>query len=105
MPFMDYVVVKIGGRQYWLSQGEIFLVNRLAGKPGDKIKLDQVLLTVAGDKVKLGRPLLKGVTVEAQLMEQIKGSKIRVAKFKSKSRYRRVRGHRQLLSRLKLVKI
>jgi len=102
---MKYAVVKTGGKQYRVSEGEELEVEKLEGKKGDKLDLAEVLLMVDGEKVEIGTPCVGGVSVLAEIVEQKKGEKIRVAKFKAKSRYRRVQGHRQLLTRVKILKI
>lgn len=102
---MNYAVVKIGGKQYKLAEGDIIEVDKLPGKNGDAIKLEQVLLYAFDNQVKIGTPHVLGILVKAQILEQKKGEKIRVAKFKAKSRYRRVRGFRSLLTKLKIEKI
>jgi len=78
------------------------LVEKLDGKT---FKFDQVLLTAKGEKVVVGTPYIKGAMVEAGLLTQTKAAKIRVARFKAKSRYRKVTGHRQKLTKLKIKKI
>lgn len=102
---MSYAVVKISGHQHLVTLGQILVVDRIAGKAKDKVSFKEVLLTFDDKKVRLGQPWVKGAAVEAEILAQIKGKKIRVAKFKAKSRYRRVGGHRQEQTRLKIVKI
>ena len=102
---MDQAVVRIGGKQYWVAAGEKIIVDRLEGRAKDKLTFKEVLLKISGTKVDFGRPLIKNAVVEAEILVQTKGQKIRISKFKSKSRYRRVGGHRQHLSELKVVKI
>ena len=79
--------------------------GRLDGKEGGAIRFDQVLLLVDGDKVTIGRPLVKGAVVKAKIIEQFKGKKVRVATYKAKSRYRRVLGHRKHLTKLQVQTI
>ena len=102
---MKYAVVKISGKQHLVTPGQNLIVDRIAGKAKDKLSFKEILLTFDGDKVELGRPLLKGAAVQAEIVAQVKGEKIRVLKFKAKSRYRRVTGHRQQKTKLKIVKI
>lgn len=102
---MKYAVVKIQGKQHLVTAGQKLIVDRLPGKAKDKVEFKEVLLTIDGDKVKVGQPLVKGSSVTVEIIAQVKGEKIRVSKFKAKSRYRRVRGHRQLETELKIVKI
>lgn len=80
-------------------------VERLVGEPKKSVDFNEVFLVVSDDAVFIGKPLLSNVKVTAEVLEQIKGPKIRVAKFKAKARYRRVRGHRQKLTRVKIKEI
>lgn len=102
---MDFAVVKIGGKQYNVSVGDIIEVNRLSTEPEKKIKFDEILLVSSDGKVKVGTPTVKNSSVTAKVIENKKGEKVRVAKFKSKVRYRRTAGFRPLLSLLKIEKI
>lgn len=102
---MEYVIIKTGGKQYKVSSGDVLEVDRLTGEKDSKVVFDEVLLKVTDDSVKIGNPFLKGVKVEAKLIEQTKGDKIRVSKFKSKVRYRRVAGFRSSLSKVLVEKI
>lgn len=102
---MKYAVFKTGGKQYRVSEGEEIFVEKIPGKKGDSAVFDQVLLLVDDKTVDIGLPLIKGAKVKAKILEQAKGEKIRVAKFRAKSRYRRVKGHRQRLTKVKIEKI
>ncbi len=102
---MKYAVIKTGGKQYQVFEGKTLEVERLKESPKEKVEFEEVLLAVDEGKVLLGQPKVVGGKVVAEVLEQIKGPKIRVAKFKAKARYRRVTGHRQSLSRIKIEKI
>lgn len=103
---MKYVVIKTGGKQYRASEGDILLVERLQNVTENKpISFDEVLLYVEDDVRKVGTPTVQGVTVKGTVLGNEKGEKIRVTKYKAKVRYRRVRGHRQHLSRVKIDEI
>lgn len=102
---MKYAVLKTGGKQYRVSEGQLLEVEKLDKKPKEKIDFTEVLLLVDDGDRQIGKPQVNGAKVEAEVLEQIKGPKIRVAKFKAKVRYRRVRGHRQSLTRVKIEKI
>ncbi|MCX6817207.1 MAG: 50S ribosomal protein L21 [Candidatus Beckwithbacteria bacterium] len=102
---MKYAVIKTGGQQLKVIEGETLTIAKLAGKPKEKISFKEVLLVVNDQKVSLGQPLVKGASVSAEIVNQKKDKKIRVVKFKAKSRYRRVRGHRQEITTVKIVKI
>lgn len=101
---MKYAVIKSGGKQYRVSEGDIIEVDRLSENKG-KISFDNVLLYVTDGSVKIGKPNITGEKVEASLVENFKGDKIRVSKFKAKARYRRVTGFRPFLSRVKIEKV
>jgi large subunit ribosomal protein L21 len=102
---MKYAVIQTGGKQYRVTQGQTLELEKLPGKPKTTIKFDQVLLLVDNKKILVGQPYLKGTVVNAKILEQKKGEKIRVAKFRAKSRYRRVQGHRQVLTKVQIEKI
>lgn len=102
---MEYVVVKTGGKQYRVSKDSVIEVERLSFKVGENFSLEEVLLHVADGNVKLGKPKLDGVTVKATVLEHFKGDKLRIAKFKAKAKYRRVTGHRQYLTKIKILDI
>ncbi|MCF6265744.1 MAG: 50S ribosomal protein L21 [Desulfuromusa sp.] len=99
-----YAVIKTGGKQYKVSEGDLFKVEMLDGAVGDTIELDQVLM-VGGAEVKLGTPLVPGAKVRAQIVAQEKDKKILVFKSKKRQGYRKKNGHRQLITRLKVASI
>lgn len=101
---MDYAVIKNGGKQYRVSEGEELALEKLAQK-GKTVVFDQVLLVKKKDKFFIGQPTVKKTQVQAQVVSQFKDKKIRVVKFRAKSRYRRVRGHRQSKTLVKIKKI
>ncbi|TSC54307.1 MAG: large subunit ribosomal protein L21 [Microgenomates group bacterium LiPW_16] len=100
-----YAVIKVGGKQYRVSEGEILEIDKIEKKPGEKIELDQVLLLVDKAEVQIGQPLLSGAKVTAKVLDQIKGKKIRIARYKAKVRYRRVKGFRPQLTKIIIEKI
>lgn len=102
---MKYAVVKIGGSQYKIAEGEEIEVEKIEGKKGDSLEFKEILLLVDKGRVRIGKPSLPGVKVKGKILDQIKGKKIRVATYKAKSRYRKVKGHRKLLTRLRIEKI
>jgi large subunit ribosomal protein L21 len=97
-----YAVVRIGGRQYPVEVGKTIVVERLAIEVGDEIAFDEVLY-VGDAKPTVGTPVIKGASVTTEVVDQFKGKKIVVFKYKPKTRYRRKQGHRQFYTRL-LVK-
>lgn len=102
---MKYAVIKTGGKQYKVSVGMELEVEKLDSEVDKDIKLDKVLLLADEGKYQLGKPFIDGATVTAKVIEQKKGKKVRVAKFKAKARYRKVHGHRQHLTKLQITKI
>lgn len=101
---VTYSVVKTGGKQYIVKQGDAIVVDKVDGAVGDKVKLPSLATFTDEGKVELGAPQLdKAVT--AEILETGKGEKIRVAKFKSKVRFRRVTGFRATLTRLKILSV
>lgn len=102
---MKYAVIQTGGKQYTVSEGDILEVERLSTKPQESIVFNDVLLYVADGDVKVGMPYIAGMSIAAEVIADVKGEKIRVAKFKAKARYRRTTGHRQSLSQIKIIQI
>lgn len=102
---MDYAVVKTGGKQYKVSEGSIIEIDRLNSQKDKEVILDNVLLWVSDGQVKIGKPNLLGVKIKTRVIDNIKGDKIRVSKFKAKARYRRMMGFRPQLTKLKIVDI
>src|ERR1700683_2695565 len=98
-----YAIVKTGGKQYRVEQGQWLLVERLPGDEGSKVSLDP-LLYVDGDDVVDGADLSK-VKVEAKLVAHERGPKLRIVKFKPKRGYKRRNGHRQDLTRIEITSI
>lgn len=97
-----YAVVETGGKQYRVSPGDWLEVEKLAGEVGEVVTLDRVLLVHDGEKALVGRPLVAGASVRATIKAQHKGEKVIIFHYRPKQRYRRKRGHRQLLTRLQI---
>jgi large subunit ribosomal protein L21 len=101
-----YAIVETGGKQYRVKPGDTVAVERLSGEPGDTLDLERVLLVAGnGDRARVGSPGVAGAVVRAELVEQFRGEKIIVFRYKSKVRYRRKTGHRQSLTRLRIMDI
>jgi large subunit ribosomal protein L21 len=100
-----YAIVESGGRQYRAEEGHSFVVEKLPYEVGDKVELNDVLLLSKGDDVSIGQPTVTGVSVKATVIEQFRGKKIFVWKYKPKKRYRRRKGHRQSYTRLRVDEI
>lgn len=102
---MKYAVVKIGKSQYKVKEGEELDVDKLLLKEGEQIDLSEVLLSVDDGQVKIGQPTVAGLSVKAKVLAHFKGEKIRIARFKAKSRYRKVTGFRASLTKIKIESI
>src|SRR5581483_5205173 len=102
---MKYAVVKVGGRQYKVIEGQVITVEDFSGEKDKSLIIDTVLMHVSDGAVVLGNPYLADTTVKATPLEVIKGKKVHISKFKSKVRYRRSIGHRKLLSKLRIDSI
>jgi len=98
-------VIKTGGKQYKVKEGDVLKVEKIDKKDGAKIKFDTLLISDTDAKeVNIGKPLVKE-KVEAKILEQGKDKKISVIKYKSKTRYLRNKGHRQNFSKIEITKI
>ena len=91
-----YAVIRSGGKQYRVSPGQRIKLERLDGDAGDVITFSEVLLVSGGGEVAVGTPTVESASVSGEIVEQGRGRKINVFKYKNKTRYRRLRGHRQL---------
>ncbi len=100
-----FAIVRTGGKQYKVRAGETIDVEKLEIEEGAQVRLDQVLLAANDGEVSVGRPVIDGAVVTAEVMLQGKGPKLIVFKYKSKVRYRRRTGHRQKLTRLNIRSI
>ncbi len=101
-----YAVIKTGGKQYKVEEGQTLEIEKLATEPGESIELD--VLLVADEEAgtaKVGMPTVSGASVSAKVVEHGRGEKVRVIKYKPKSRYRRVAGHRQPFTKVLIEKI
>ena len=99
-----YAIIKTGGKQYRVQQGDEFRVEKLDAKVGDKVVFDQVV-AVGGDKLVAGTPFVDGYAVEAEVLEQGKADKVIIYKYKAKKDYRRKNGHRQPYTLVKVTGI
>ncbi len=100
-----FAIIKTGGKQYRVQEGDILSVERLAAGPKKKILFDQVLLITDDKKTLIGTPLLEKAAVRAEVIEDFKDDKVIVFKKKRRKQYRRTQGHRQPLTRVKILAI
>ena len=102
---MKYAIVEDGSKQYKAVEGGVIDVDHFSSDIGEQVDLERVLLIVDGDEVTVGSPLVPGAKIQATVLDQIKGDKIVVFKYKPKKRYRVKKGHRQQYTRLKVDSI
>ncbi len=101
----QYAIVRTGGKQYRVAEGEVVTVEKLEAAAGEEVKLDSVLFAKAGDKSVAGRPTISGASVTAQVIRQLRAPKIIVYKERQKKVYKKTQGHRQWLTELKIKSI
>ena len=99
-----YAIIKTGGKQYRVQQGDELRVEKLDAKEGDKVVFDEVV-AVGGDKLVVGTPFVEGYAVTAEVLTQGKGDKVVIYKYKAKKDYRRKNGHRQPFTLVKITDI
>lgn len=100
-----YAIVRTGGKQYQVACGDILRVEKLVGNVGDTVDLNDVLMIVEGEEVKVGQPQLENAKVVAKITEQDRAKKIIVFKKKRRKGYRLRQGHRQSFTGLKIEEI
>jgi large subunit ribosomal protein L21 len=100
-----YAVVKIGGKQYKVAEGDEIEIDKIDAEKGKTVSFDQVLLLVEEKKVKIGQPLVEKSSVKAKVLDHFRGKKVRTATYKAKSRFRKVKGFRPSLTKIKIEKI
>jgi large subunit ribosomal protein L21 len=100
-------VIKTGGKQYLIKEGDVLIIEKLGKESGQTIIFDEVLLLVdeKSKKIEIGNPFLKTVSVKAEVLEEGRAKKILVVKYKPKIRYHKKRGHRQPYTKIKITEI
>ncbi|MBL8783586.1 MAG: 50S ribosomal protein L21 [Deltaproteobacteria bacterium] len=100
-----YAVIKTGGKQYRVEQGDTLAIERLEGDTGTQVSFGEVLLVGSDNETKIGRPLLAGASVTGTIVEQGRAKKIIVFKFRRRKNYKRKKGHRQYFTRVRIESI
>ena len=100
-----YAIVKTGGKQYKVAQGDVLFVEKLEANEGDVVTLDQVLAVAGENGLTVGAPVVEGATVTAKVVAEGKAKKVIVYKYKAKKDYRRKQGHRQPYTKIVVEKI
>ena len=100
-----YAVIETGGKQYRVQEGDVLFIEKLEVEAGEKIDFSEVLLASKDGELKIGKPYVDATTVNATVVENGKGPKVIVYKYKSKEGYRRKQGHRQPYTKIKVEAI
>ena len=98
-----YAVIKTGGKQYRVQQGDVIFVEKIDSQADEAVTFEEVLLVNDGDQTRIGAPTVAGAKVEGKVLGQVKGQKIVVYKYKSKKNYRRRAGHRQPFTKVEIT--
>jgi len=100
-----YAVIRTGGKQYRVHEDQILKVEKLEGTEGSQIEFDDILMYSDGETITLGSPKVENASVKAHILEQGKGKKQLVFKYKRRKGYRKMKGHRQLYTEIKIESI
>ena len=100
-----HAIIVTGGKQYKVAEGETLFIEKLPVEAGDTVTFDQVLAILDGDNATIGAPTVKGAPVEASVVKNGKGKKIRIFKYNPKKGYRKRQGHRQPYTKVEITRI
>ena len=100
-----YAIIETGGKQYKVTEGDTLFIEKLPVEAGDTVTFDKVLAVLDGENTKFGAPLIEGASVEATIVKNGKGKKIRIFKYNAKKGYRKRQGHRQPYTKVEIGKI
>ena len=98
-------IIVTGGKQYKVSEGDVLFIEKLEAEAGQNVVFDQVLAVLDGDKATFGAPTVEGASVDATVVKNGKGKKIRIFKYTPKKGYRKRQGHRQPYTKVEIGKI
>ncbi len=100
-----YAVIKTGGKQYRVQQGDVIFVEKLNAQADEAVTFEEVLLVGDGEAAKIGAPVVEGAKVEGKVLAQVKSKKVVVYKYKAKKNERKKQGHRQPYTKVEIVAI
>ena len=100
-----YAVIESGGKQHRVEKGEVLKLEKLDAATGDEVKFDKILLVGEGESVKIGTPYVDGSEVTAEVLEQGRGAKVSIIKFKRRKHSQKQQGHRQWFTQVKITDI
>ena len=98
-------IIVTGGKQYSVAEGDTLFIEKLDVEAGEEVTFEQVLALVDGENTRFGAPVVEGAKVEAKVVKNGKGKKIRVFKYKSKKGYHKRQGHRQPYTKVEITKV
>lgn len=100
-----HAVIKTGGKQYRVAEGDVIKVEKLSAEAGSEVEFDQVLMVSDGESVTVGKPVIAGGSVTAKVEEQARAKKVEIIKFRRRKHYRRQAGHRQYYTAVRITGI
>ena len=100
-----YAVIKTGGKQYRVAEGDVLKVEKLTTIAGENVEINDVLLIANGEELTVGAPMIEGAKVTAEVVAHGRGPKIKIIKFKRRKHHRKQMGHRQWFTELKITSI
>jgi len=100
-----YAVVATGGKQYRVQEGDVVRIEKIPGEVGDSVSFDRVLMVSDGEDVTIGQPVVENAAVGGRIVEQDRGKKVLVFKYKRRKRFRRKQGHRQYYTAVRITDI
>ena len=100
-----YAVIKTGGKQYRVQQGDVIFVEKIDSQANDAVTFEEVLLVGDGEQTKVGAPTVAGAKVEGKVLSQVKAKKVVVYKYKAKKNERKKQGHRQPYTQIEITAI
>ena len=100
-----HAIIETGSKQYKVAEGDVVFIEKLDNEAGETVKFDQVLAILDGEKATFGAPVVAGASVEAKIVKNGKGKKIRIFKYNAKKGYRKRQGHRQPYTKVEIGKI
>ena len=100
-----YAIIETGGKQYKVQEGDVVLVEKLGLAAGETVNFDNVLVVANDNDLSVGTPFLENASVSASVLDESKGKKLVIYKYKAKKTYHKKRGHRQYYTKVKIEKI
>jgi large subunit ribosomal protein L21 len=100
-----YAVIKTGGKQHKVSEGDVIAIEKITGNKGDAFIFDQVLMVEKDGDIRVGRPVVEGVKVTGEILAQTKAAKLIVFKMKKRKGFHKKNGHRQLQTSMRIKEI